>query len=561
MVRGIQVLCIALVMSFLCEGTGNALLSICGMKKKGYAAPYGMAFLFAMLEIVYIPATCLHLSSEYCAVMTSAVLLVAAAATVRYFKESISSYLESLVLEQYLGVYSISTAKIFELASAKGMDFKVFPSQNENEVDSLEISNESKAEIHEAISKGQKIIIPAENISVGSWSGTGYIIMGDDEYSFMISNGSHGGYTVTDLSVYYSINVVIAGDAMFYVLYGMISASVTMFMTGNFIGGAVMLGISITLTYMLMDFICDCTDLYFDVLDGNEAAANQLNLNAFISTAGFLSQPLVEPLAEGLASVKVPECVSNAVNAGNDWILGNSETYRRFVMMGYSDELVAGLFQDARCFFYGDDFIENVLKSGDAHEIMSTLANCPDEIISVVSSSTMKDALPSFISNYGDDATRILLNYGDDALTITEQFGSDAISNYNYMDSISTRYSNSSMNYQYLNGDYVPREVTPENYTLLDEQAEEMYSNYRLMTDDIEKISNNTGWSMDDVSTVKNHAFNKQVLLDDGYSHFPADYEMAVAWQRLIEGNFYESDILLLKHKLYESIYYDMYYD
>lgn len=94
MVRGIQVLCIALVMSFLCEGTGNALLSICGMKKKGYAAPYGMAFLFAMLEIVYIPATCLHLSSEYCAVMTSAVLLVAAAATVRYFKESISSYLE-----------------------------------------------------------------------------------------------------------------------------------------------------------------------------------------------------------------------------------------------------------------------------------------------------------------------------------------------------------------------------------------------------------------------------------------------------------------------------------
>lgn len=339
----------------------------------------------------------------------------------------ISSYLESLVLEQYLGVYSISTAKIFELASAKGMDFKVFASQNENEVDSLEISNESKAEIHEAISKGQKIIIPAENISVGSWSGTGYIIMGDDEYSFMISNGSHGGYTVTDLSVYYSINVVIAGDAMFHVLYGMISASVTMFMTGNFIGGAVMLGISITLTYILMDFICDCTDIYFDALDGNEAAANQLNLNAFISTAGFLSQPLVEPLAEGLASVKAPECVSNAVNAGNDWILGNSETYRRFVMMGYSDELVAGLFQDARCFLYGDDFIENVLKSGDAHGIMSTLANCPDEIISVVSSSTMKDALPSFISNYGDDGARLLCCCGDDVVILSQKCGGDVI--------------------------------------------------------------------------------------------------------------------------------------
>ena len=251
--------------------------------------------------------------------------------------------------------------------------------------------------------------------------------MGDDEYSFMISNGSHGGYTVTALSVYYSIDVVIAGDAMFHVLYGMISASVTMFMTGNFIGGAVMLGISITLTYMLMDFICDCTDIYFDALYGNEAAANQLNLNAFISTAGFLSQPLVEPLAEGLSSIKAPECVTNAVNTGNDWILGNSETYRRFVMMGYSDELVSGLFQDARCFLYGDDFIESVLKSGDAHGIMSTLAKCPDEIISAISSSAIKDALPSFISNYGDDGVRLLCCCGDDVVTLSQKCGGDVI--------------------------------------------------------------------------------------------------------------------------------------
>ncbi len=339
----------------------------------------------------------------------------------RFASGYISSYLESLVLEQILGTYSVSTARIFELASAQNIDFKVFAAQNENELDSLSISDESKNDIHEAISNGNKVIIPAKNISIGSWSGTGYIIMGDDGYSFMISNGSHGGYTVTDLSVYYSINVVIAGDAMFHVLYGMISASVTMFMTGNFIGGAIMLGASIALTYMLMDYICDCTDLYFAALDGNEAAANQLNFNAFISTVGFLSQPLVEPIAEGLSSVKAPECVRNAVNSGNDWILGNSETYRRFVMMGYSDELVSGLFQDSRCFLYGDDFIENVLKSGDAHGIMSSLAKCPDEIISAVSSSAVKDALPSFISNYGDDGAKVLCYCGDDIVTCLER--------------------------------------------------------------------------------------------------------------------------------------------
>lgn len=334
----------------------------------------------------------------------------------RFASGFISSYLESVVLEQYLGVYSISTARIFELASSKNIDFKVFAAQNENEVDSLSISNESKADIHEAISNRNKVIIPTKNISIGSWFGTGYIIMGDDGYSFMISNGSHGGYTVTDLSVYYSINVVIAGDAMFHVLYGMISASVTMFMTGNFIGGAIMLGVSIYLTYMLLDFVCDCTDLYFAALDGDEAAANQLNLNAFLSTAGFLSQPIVEPLAEGLASVKAPDCVSNAVNAGNDWILANSETYRRFVMMGYSDELVAGLFQDARCFLYGDDFIENVLKSGDAHGIMSTLAKCPDGIVNTINSLVDKELAVNLLKDFGDEGANYLLIRGEYAV-------------------------------------------------------------------------------------------------------------------------------------------------
>lgn len=36
------------------------------------------------------------------------------------------------------------------------------------------------------------------------------------------------------------------------------------------------------------------------------------------------------------------------------------------------------------------------------------------------------------------------------------------------------------------------------------------------------------------------------------------DYEMANAWERLINGEYYENDILLLKHEIYESTYYDL---
>ena len=34
---------------------------------------------------------------------------------------------------------------------------------------------------------------------------------------------------------------------------------------------------------------------------------------------------------------------------------------------------------------------------------------------------------------------------------------------------------------------------------------------------------------------------------------FDADYDMAVAWQRLVKGDPKERDILLLKHELLES--------
>lgn len=39
--------------------------------------------------------------------------------------------------------------------------------------------------------------------------------------------------------------------------------------------------------------------------------------------------------------------------------------------------------------------------------------------------------------------------------------------------------------------------------------------------------------------------------MDSGTSLLDPDYEIANAWQRLIDGEYYENDILLLKHELY----------
>lgn len=86
-----------------------------------------------------------------------------------------------------------------------------------------------------------------------------------------------------------------------------------------------------------------------------------------------------------------------------------------------------------------------------------------------------------------------------------------------------------------------------------DNEAEEYYETIRGREDDIEKISTAVGWKAEDVAAVKNHVFFDTHELYEGAGRFQADYNMAVAWQRLINGEPEETDILLLKHELLES--------
>lgn len=66
---------------------------------------------------------------------------------------------------------------------------------------------------------------------------------------------------------------------------------------------------------------------------------------------------------------------------------------------------------------------------------------------------------------------------------------------------------------------------------------------------------------MEDITTIKNHLFYDSVLKDTGYGVLDSDYEIAVAWKRLIDGEFYDCDILLLKHELFETTYYNYFHD
>ena len=87
-----------------------------------------------------------------------------------------------------------------------------------------------------------------------------------------------------------------------------------------------------------------------------------------------------------------------------------------------------------------------------------------------------------------------------------------------------------------------------------EDEAEKYYEKVRLDNSDIEKISKNTGFSIKKINIIKNHVFyNKHIRFDGSIGLLDADYDMAVAWQRLINGDYEDRDILLLNHEYLES--------
>jgi hypothetical protein len=85
--------------------------------------------------------------------------------------------------------------------------------------------------------------------------------------------------------------------------------------------------------------------------------------------------------------------------------------------------------------------------------------------------------------------------------------------------------------------------------------AVQYYEAVRKMKYDYKAIAKNTGWSEKDILAVKEHIFiNKHDLGGDKPEFFTPDYDMAVAWQRLMTepDKIKESDIVLLEHEKLE---------
>ncbi len=75
------------------------------------------------------------------------------------------------------------------------------------------------------------------------------------------------------------------------------------------------------------------------------------------------------------------------------------------------------------------------------------------------------------------------------------------------------------------------------DWARMDEHATRYYEEIRRRSSDVASIAQNTQFSEDDIYCIKQHVFfNEYDLGEDKPRRFDANYDMAVSWQRLVDG-------------------------
>lgn len=328
----------------------------------------------------------------------------------------VSSYLEHLVLEQFTGIDSVSTAKIFSIAKHQNIPFKYICSTNISEIDELSLYPEDIADIRAAVNAGSTVIVPERNIRVNGWTGTGYIVQNEEnhEITFKLSSGISGGSTTSTAAVDMVIITVLTFEKLYGALCGLVSLGAAMLCTENVVG-AIGAGLSfvaaLVLSFKALEAFYQATRLYYLALSGNTDAEELLQetakLEVLLAAIGWSVEFILEPIGGSLFGGSLGE----AVDEVDDDIIATSERLKEFVYDELSEEIVDELSDDPNFLLYDDEVIEEIVKSEDADVVIDTIRDCGDDVVSALNNSQDKFESISLIGCNGEDGLTTIKNY------------------------------------------------------------------------------------------------------------------------------------------------------
>jgi hypothetical protein len=114
---------------------------------------------------------------------------------------------EGMVLETAFGGTGVSTMRVMEVAAAQQIPLYSITSENAATLlPKLTISREAREELSDAISQpGVTVVTPRDEVTIGGWSGLGYIVSRGDSTAYRIMGGASGGF-IGDLANWSTVN-------------------------------------------------------------------------------------------------------------------------------------------------------------------------------------------------------------------------------------------------------------------------------------------------------------------------------------------------------------------
>lgn len=347
----------------------------------------------------------------------------------------ISSELESAILEQIVGVESLSTVQLFKHAQEKGINIVSLSKNTTKKVSDLKISDEDAKRLQAEIDAGNTIISMEQSITVGDWTGIGYIVETADQsaQTFMISGNMNGGVCSSSVSVAAIIGIAI--DEIWLVeTVGLLIATLSAMTSLAFMPVVTVVLCVIAIEFMVFDIIETIANNYDYYMNDNEEAGRQVKINAAINVITFgvtkIGGAIISQAKNASNCAKYGKNVINGLKSSGFTTAEVNAQISKFSKLGCSQSTIQTLLNNPKCMFLGDDVLKVIGETGGSQRLLAefVLRNSDDVAKGVVNLAN-KEGIIGIVNLFDEfgKASQNLAKYGVTDSTIINKLQVDYV--------------------------------------------------------------------------------------------------------------------------------------
>ncbi len=277
---------------------------------------------------------------------------------IRHTAGYLSSFYEGETIKQFTSMQTVSTAEVLDQAVEQDINILYLSKSNIEALEASSLSAQNKADITTLLNEGKYVTVPSTEITIESWSGTGYIVHDPvtGENTYIINTNLNGGSICSWVGLA-SLCDIIASVVECTWAFDLVMLGATIFGTGLVIltGGVGLAAIAITAVgfglivggafYIknIGDRLYESTELMNMYLDGNEDAGNALMKKGYwhlgLTVAFQGASHLVKPISNAFAKSKLGTSFFNLkpIVAAKELGYNISSACGRYLMNGFAN--------------------------------------------------------------------------------------------------------------------------------------------------------------------------------------------------------------------------------